>query len=255
MRLELLYNPRLILERIAEASQDRRRKAKLKRTVASHLSDQHMTSLEFIELAQREKPLQVIYDLGANAGTWTLLARSIVPNASIHAFEPIPNYQEEYLNSTRGLKDVTLHKVGAGAENKQEIFNCAGHSSSFLNVSDNLLRLFPSEKKTGEIKVNMVRLDDYCSSNKIPLPDLMKLDVEGYEVEVLKGAVNCMKHCRYIILEVSFIERHIGQALFHDVVAFMGAHRFEVCAFPYKMPLMQRVFMADILFKNTAFDN
>jgi len=53
-------------------------------------------------------------------------------------------------------------------------------------------------------------------------------------------------------LEVSFIERHIGQPLFSEVAGFMGDQNYEVCAFPYKMPLGQEIFMADVLFKNKA---
>ena len=90
------------------------------------------------------------------------------------------------------------------------------------------------------------------AKNAIPFPDLMKLDVEGYELEVLKNAAECMRHCKYIILEVSFIERHIGQPLFHEVVSFMGQQQYYLHSFPYKMPLAQPVFMADVLFRNIS---
>ncbi len=253
MRKELFYNPRLLIERIAEESLDKRRMAKLKGTVASDLTLTHITSMEFIEMAQKNTLIKTIYDLGANAGTWTKLAKAIIPDSTVHAFEPIPLYQDEYLGSTKGLSNTTLHKVGVGSENKIEKFNFSGHSSSFLEVSENLLKMFPNEKKVGEINVEMVRLDDHVAKQNIPLPDLMKLDVEGYEIEALKGALKCMAHCRYIILEVSFIERHIGQPLFHDVVNFMGQHNYHVYAFPYRMHLDVPIFQADVLFKNIAF--
>lgn len=252
MRKELLYNPRLVLERLAEISQDKRRKDKLKGTASAHLSPDQIASLEFLELAKSNQHITTMYDLGANAGTWSLLADTIIPNATIHAFEPIPKYQEAYLKTTQALKNTTLHKVGVGAENKKAKFNFAGHSSSFLEVSENLLKMFPNEKKVAEIEVEMVRLDDFVTKNKLQFPDLMKLDVEGYELEVLKSASECMKHCKYIILEVSFIERHIGQPLFHEVVAFMGENNYHLHSFPYKMPLAQPVFMADVLFKNVS---
>ena len=255
MRKELLYNPRLLIERIAEWSFDKRRLSKLKGTAASGLTLTHITSMEFIEMAKESGSIKTIYDLGANVGTWSQLAKALIPGASIHAFEPIPTYQESYLASTKGLSSIRLHKVGAGSENKKEKFNFSGHSSSFLEVSENLLRMFPNEKKVGEITVDMVRLDDYSSKEHIPMPDLMKLDVEGYELEVLKHATECMKYCRYIILEVSFVERHIGQPLFHDVIHFMGQQNYGVCAFPYKMHLAQPIFQADVLFKNNAFKN
>lgn len=253
MRKELFYNPRLLIERIAEESFDKRRMAKLNGTVASDLTLTHITSMEFIEMAQKNRPIKTIFDLGANVGTWTKLAKAIIPDAAVHAFEPIPLYQDEYLKSTKALSNIKLHKVGVGSENKTEKFNFSGHSSSFLEVSENLLKMFPNEKKVGEINVEMVRLDDYVAKQNIPLPDMMKLDVEGYELEVLKGALKCMANCRYIILEVSFIERHIGQPLFHEVVYFMGQNDYHVHSFPYRMHLAMPIFQADVLFKNIAF--
>ncbi len=253
MRKELLYNPRLLIERIAEASFDKRRLSKLKGTVASGLTLTHITSLEFIELANLSGKIKTIFDLGANVGTWSQLAKAVIPSSVIHAFEPIPVYQENYIETAKKLSHTTLHKVGVGAENKKEKFNFSGHSSSFLEVSENLLKMFPNEKKVGEIEVDMVRLDEYVFQQNLPMPDLMKLDVEGYELEVLKNAIQCMKHCRYIILEVSFIERHIGQPLFHDVIHFMGLQNYGVYSFPYKMHLAQPIFQADVLFKNNAF--
>jgi len=254
MRKELLYRPDLLIERIAEAFFDRRRFAKLKGTVAAGLSLSQISSLEFIEMANKTGSVKTIFDLGANIGTWTLMAKALIPDATVHAFEPVPQYQDGYLESTKKLKNVTLHKVGTGRENKQEKFNLSGHSSSFLDVGENLLKMFPGESKTGEINVEMVRLDDYIVLKNIPLPDLMKLDVEGFEMEVLSGALKCMKHCRFIILEVSFIERHIGQPLFHDIVHFMGQHNYTVHAFPNRMHLAQPISMADVLFINNAIN-
>lgn len=253
MRTELLYNPRLLVERIAEWSFDKRRLSKLKGTVAADLSLTHITSMEFIEMARSKDTIQTVYDLGANVGTWTRLAKALIPEASVHAFEPIPVYQEQYLASAGKLPGVSLHKVGAGSDNRKEKFNFSGHSSSFLDVSENLLKMFPNEKKTGEFMVDMVKLDDYVKQQQLPLPDLMKLDVEGFELEVLRNALACMKHCRYIILEVSFVERHIGQPLFHEVASFMGEQNYGLLAFPHKMHLAQPIFQADVLFHNLDY--
>ena len=255
MRKELFYNPGLLIERIAESFAKRRRLAKLKNTVASELAEVHITSMEFLELARKNSnnSISTIYDLGGNIGTWTQLAKAVIPQAAVHGFEPIPQYQEAYAKTTAGINNVTLHKVGVGSDNKKEKFNFAAHSSSFLEVSENLTNMFPSQKKTNEFVVDMVRLDDYVKTNNLPYPDLMKLDVEGYELEVLKGAVNCMENCQYIVLEVSFIERHIGQPLFHEVVYFMAQHNYFLYSFPEKMHLAQKIYMTDVLFENKKF--
>ena len=251
MRKELFYQPGLLLERVAQFIADRRRFNKLKNTVAEGLNESQIDSLELIELVLKNNDIQCIYDLGANVGTWSRLAHALIPHAQIHAFEPIPEYQNQYQRNCNQITTAQLHKVGVGNTNGEQTFNLAGHSSSFFNVTKELTAMFPNEKKVGEIQVNMVRLDDYVQRNAIPLPDLMKLDVEGFELEVLKHAITCMKHCRFIILEVSFIERHLGQPLFHDVIGFMASKGYEVFAFPYKMPLSKKLSSTDILFRNT----
>ena len=249
MRTQLLYNPRLLIERLAEYSKDKRRFGKLKNTPASNLSLSQMASLEFLEMAKNEYKIKTLYDIGANAGTWTQLAKTILPGAEVHAFEPVPQYQEQFGLNTKDLKGVQLHRVATGEQTKTEQFNIAGHSSSFYEVSETLTSMFPSEKKTAELTVQMVKLDEYVSKENIPWPDVMKLDIEGYELQALSGAEQCMAHARYIIMEVSFIERHIGQPLFHDVINFMAKHNYFLCAFPVRMHLASRISMTDVLFE------
>ena len=91
MRLELLYNARLLCERLAIESVRRRRLAALKGTQAAGLALGHIDTLELVELAG-QAGISVIYDIGANVGTWSLLAKSLIPGARIHAFEPLPKH-------------------------------------------------------------------------------------------------------------------------------------------------------------------
>jgi FkbM family methyltransferase len=252
MRKELLYNPRLLLERLAEASRRRRRFSRLRGTPAEGLNEAQMDSLEFFDLIRNDVPPKVIFDVGANAGTWTRLARTFFPESEIHAFEPLPEYQAKFESRTEGLKGVRLHKAGAGEKSARAVMNLAGHSSSFLEIGPELTRIHPTEFKRGEQTVQMVSLDDYASEQRIPLPDLMKLDVEGYELQALRGATKCMQHCRYLVLEVSFVERHIGQPLFHEVAAFLGDHGFFVEALPVNAPLGRTLTSMDVLFRKKS---
>ena len=79
------------IERLARLAARRRRLGRLKGTVAEQLKVGHIDSLELLELLRRKAPT-VIYDIGANVGTWTLLAKAIFPAAEIHAFEPLPRH-------------------------------------------------------------------------------------------------------------------------------------------------------------------
>ncbi len=119
--IELLYNPRLLCERLAIESVRRRRLATLKGTQAAKLSSGHIDTLELLQLAS-PAGISVIYDIGANVGTWSLLAKSLIPDVRIEAFEPLPKHQTEFLRNFTGSADVTLHSVALGSDNATERF-------------------------------------------------------------------------------------------------------------------------------------
>src|ERR1700686_1690941 len=114
MRLELLYNPRLLCERLAIESVRRRRLATLEGTQAAKLSLGHIDTLELVQLASAAG-IRVIYDIGANVGTWSLLAKALVPEVRIEAFEALPKHQTEFLRNFTGCADVTLHSIALGS--------------------------------------------------------------------------------------------------------------------------------------------
>lgn len=248
MRTELFYNPFLIIERIGEELARRRRFAKLKRTPARSLNESQIDSLEFLELSKKQYQIKTIYDIGANRGSWTQLAKSIIPHAVIHAFEPIPEFQETFLQNTKELQNVFLHKTALGSETKDAVMNIAGDASSFFKMGK-VLEQFPHINYKGESEgVKMTALDEYIKHENLPYPDLMKLDVEGYELEVLKSGYECMSRCKYLVLEVSFIERHVGQPLFPEVTYFLSQYNYKIEAFCVNMPLGKEVIVTDVLF-------
>ena len=100
MRPSLIWNWRLLCERLALASLRHRRLAKLRNTPARSLSLGHIESLELLELIE-DADAKVIYDVGANVGTWTLLAKSIFPASRVEAFEPLPSHHGGFESAGR----------------------------------------------------------------------------------------------------------------------------------------------------------
>lgn len=247
MRKELFYNPLLLIERIGEMAAQKRRFNKLRNSIAKNFNVNQITSLEFLELAKKSYSVNVIYDIGANEAVWTQLARAVIPAATIHAFEALPKYQKVYKKNTSGLHNVTLHEVALGAQDGLKEMNVAGHASSFLQIGS-LIKEMHGQEKEGTELVPMATLDQYVIKNQLPWPDLIKLDVEGYELEVLKGAIQCMTECKGLILEVSFFERHVGQPLFDEVVHFLSQHGFYIGAFMKDIPRGQEIIVTDLYF-------
>lgn len=246
MRLELFYNPAILCERLAIAVQRRRRLARLRGTVAKTLKLGHINTLELLELVRPHHP-RVIYDIGANAGTWTLLAKSIYPHAIVHAFEPLTCHTKTFEANTARLANVHLHKIALGAAATEQAMQVATFSdeSSLLQALNTISGL--EETATFE-NVSVVRLDDYVREKGLPLPDVLKLDVQGYELEALRGAPKCMASAFAILTEVSFHEFYKGQCLFHHMVELCASKGFYFSALGSNTPIGQRLEQTDILF-------
>src|SRR5690349_1100605 len=141
MRRALFYNPRLLLERLAELSKQLRRSGRLRKTIARDLRYHHLHSLELLDLAAQWRP-DVIYDIGAHIGTWTRLAKAVLPFARIHAFEALPNHARDFGAQTENIPGVTLHPIALGAARCSAAFHLALHTdeSSFLTPRDMIER-------------------------------------------------------------------------------------------------------------------
>jgi FkbM family methyltransferase len=243
-----LYRPRVLLERLAEDSISRRRLARLKGTAAGSLALAQIDSLELLDLLREPAP-RTIYDVGANVGTWTLLANAIYPVAEIHAFEPLPRLAQPFFDNTRGLSQVHRHEVALGAvaaESPLKITDFVD-ASSFLELAELSTRHFNVHRREEEA-VRVVRLDDYIRDQHVPPPCLIKFDIQGYELEAMRGAAGALGAARAVITEVSFVEFYKGQCLFHDIVGHLAESGYHLLALARCTPLGKPLMQTDALF-------
>lgn len=251
MRFSLFYNPFTIIDRLAIEINRHKRKRRLNGTPAAGLGLGYIDSLELLELIKSEEnEVKDIFDVGANIGTWTLLAKAIFNDANIHAFEPLKVHTEKFNQLTHALNKVSLHIFCLGSEQGGSVINVSSFSDS-----SSLLDATPLEfeqygiKKTGEEEVVVKRIDELINSGEIPVPEVIKMDVQGYELEVLKGAGKYLNEVNYIIAEVSFKEYYHGQPLFMDIANYLLDYNFEVYAFGQSTPTGLPLGQIDVLFK------
>lgn len=142
----------------------------------------------------------IFYDLGANRGLYTCLVGDVVENGVVHAFEPNPiaisdleqNIQHNNLSSR-----VTVHQKAVSDSGKDIPFLLRFESTG------NTLQTTTVDKEDGEtITVESINLDDYIEENNLPQPTIMKMDIEGAEVDALKSLEKSLEDCRLVYCEV-----------------------------------------------------
>jgi FkbM family methyltransferase len=248
MRASLLFNPFDIVERLATASRRRRRRRRLRGTPAEKLYLGHLDTLELLEMLCGSPP-RVIHDVGANVGTWTCLAKSLYPDAAVEAFEPLQEHMAGFRQWTAPWKDVRLHLIALGPRDGTVALEVTDFSdaSSVLPLADEGRRTFKIAS-VGHRDVPMATLDGLVAAGDVRAPDLIKLDIQGYELEALRGAQRSLEAARAVICEVSFRRFYEGQALFPEVLAHMDERGFRLHAFGQTLVPGEPLAQADALF-------
>jgi FkbM family methyltransferase len=156
----------------------------------------------------------VIIDAGANQGQYlTVVKEAISKKCIVHSFEPV-GYTFSVLQKRCGhYSDVTLNNVGLGSKNEEKTIYYNKKGSGLASLSK---RVFTNDAYTFRESetVSIITLDDYCKKNKIDTIALLKMDVEGYEFEVLKGAQAMLKENRIRALTFEFGGCNIDSKVF-----------------------------------------
>jgi hypothetical protein len=105
------------------------------------------------------------------------------------------------------------------------------------------------QKKIGEKKVQVLTLNDFIKQKGVAIPDLIKMDVQGFELEVLNGASDILSKVKYLILEVSFVEFYAGQPLIDEIISSVVDKGFRLYAFGKNTAVGKRIIQTDVLFK------
>jgi FkbM family methyltransferase len=187
------------------------------------------------------RPASVI-DAGAFVGKWTQRTRSIWPDAHYLMIEPQPNKQARLRALCNG--HVSLERALLGSAATAAVpFHMDDHGNS--SVLESVQNPCPVADT-----LPMTTLDSVVAGRQMDGPILLKADVQGYELEVLRGASETLRKVEVILLEVSTLPYNIGGPLFSDVVAFMADLHFlvyDVCQFHCRDD-DQVAFQLDVLF-------
>lgn len=178
--------------------------------------------------SQGVRPRTVI-DVGANVGQFAVASAKLFAPVAVHSFEPHPGCFAALKKNLASLPDTHVYPIGVGSTEGTVTFhlNSHTHSSSFLALSGKHRNAFPDAVEIESIQVSVSTLDAVFQGRELVAPVLLKIDVQGYEAEVLKGAVGTLKRVDYVILEGSFEAMYEGEVLFTDLVMHMQGRGFR----------------------------
>lgn len=171
---------------------------------------------------------KTVIDVGANVGQFAIAAAKLFPEAHIHSFEPQPECVERLARNTRALSNITVYPLALGESEGEAMFqlNTHSHSGSFLHLADAHRAAFPEAQELQRISVRISTLDKVLADVDLSSPVMLKLDVQGYEPCVLKGAIQILKRVDYVILEASLKPMYEGESLFEEIISIMRGYGF-----------------------------
>ncbi len=202
------------------------RSSKFFRKISKHEDNDLKTIVKHLNIN-----VHTIIDVGANVGNTVKMFQRMFPNSSIHAFEPNPTVFEKLKNNCTNIKSLTLNNLGVGDKKGSLTLNRHSNSgaTSFKNPNS-ITNPTYSQKIIDKIQVPVVTLSDYVQENSLSNIDLLKIDVEGFEMEVLKGITEeyLKNNIQMIMIEANLIEKMIGQGLIEDIISVLRKNNFTL---------------------------
>lgn len=198
----------------------------------------------------------VIYDIGASTGIYASCVAKLANVKSVHAFEPIRSSFEELERNMRPFPHVTCHNVACGEQSGvQDMFvvNSANRrdSSSLLEMNAEHKRHYTGDFEAHGEKVTIVRLDDFVVENALPLPDVIKIDVQGFEDRVLRGGLATMAKSQFLVLEASVDPLYEGSTTIEAIYDLVHSHGFRLIGLgDSHRSESGRLVQADFVFEN-----
>ncbi len=151
----------------------------------------------------------IVLDIGANKGYYTSLFSTLVGRyGEVHSFEPVPETYKELQNLKSRFENVFKNNLAVGRESCTATINYDPFDSEKATLLDTTLSL-PKKYQT-----EVISIDEYVENLKLTFVHFIKCDVEGLELDVLRGAKNTLKTLKpKVSLEITLAENDLNEAI------------------------------------------
>jgi FkbM family methyltransferase len=171
----------------------------------------------------------IIYDVGACAVQWTIMAKEVWPNSKYILFEAMEESEEVFIETEHQYqigvfsdvddKEITFYK---------NVTYPGGNSYYMENPEYSSMANALFANPSNQFKRKTITLDTVRKNRNFPYPDLLKIDVQGCEIDILKGSTDIIKNVKHLIVELQHVEYNIGAQLFDTSIPIIESMGFEL---------------------------
>ncbi|MDD3859053.1 MAG: FkbM family methyltransferase [Bacteroidales bacterium] len=203
------------------------------------------------------KSINTIVDVGAHLGSFSVYLNSYYSIKKCLLIEPIPELCDKMRDTFKNDDGfIIINKLVMGDSNDYTLhINEQQSTSSVLDFKDIPELSEINISKRCDMNFISTTLDEVCRENEIESIDLLKIDVQGAEINVLEGGLSILHKTKFIYIELSFKQLYFGSCVFMDVYDFLYKNGFILVdiynGFKGKN---EELLQSDALFKNITFD-
>ena len=175
--------------------------------------------------------IDTLLDIGANAGQYSKKMRQWGFNKRIISFEPLNDAFAVLKKYADKDEHMSVHNCALGAENVKSVINISGnsYSSSILSILPSHVQSAPKSAYIAQQEIEVKKLDDIFNSI-VPKGSrvMMKVDTQGYEKNVIDGAVESLNRITVVQLEMSIVPLYENGMLWMEMVQLMESKGFQL---------------------------
>jgi FkbM family methyltransferase len=182
----------------------------------------------FVDLSRKINypSLDLLFDVGANVGQTRRYFRFHLPDAAIYSFEPVQATFQQLKNSAAGDANCVLENMALGDEAGEKTIRLFDGDMTVLNsLRDDVMN---NAANAREETIRIDTLDQYCSKHNIKKIDLLKIDTEGFEINVLKGAEEMLQggHISFVYCETGFQQSNQRNTYFPTLTEYLAQRNY-----------------------------
>lgn len=219
----------------------------------------YVDCLSTVQAINKLHHVERLCDIGANAGQWSYVMHQLTPQlAEVAMFEP----QTKFVHKLHALElsgvKKHVYQCALGDFEQKVAISGGTASASLFKVSGNQHRFFPGSVTQESELVDVKILDQVYKKNRLAYPDLIKIDVQGYELNVLRGGREVLAHARYLVIELSLREFYRGQPPLWELWRFLDEQQYVMVDHGYELrspSSPHELLQFDAIFMNKRFED